>query len=218
MNLRASILLLASIIPISIHASEMCAKFLEADEKFRLVNEKTQTFLQNAPQEEKKPYVWDVYFPALREYGEAYMDAVPGGRKSDDDLISLKLALEWRGYCPGAQFTSFWPRVFHRWQKLIYMDEDARKAAACQLLASVDRKHWELSKEEYKYDYWYANSLRGYADDHLEAYSQWISSLHGVDPEVALKAVIDFHNAECSGTHHWTDEAFDDWKNIKRRP
>ena len=196
--------LLVILIPISGHASEICVKYMEADSEFSspystMASEKFET----------------VFMPALKKYGEAYMDAYPGGRESKDDKINLELAINWRNMaCPGS---NLWNQTtFYFWNLYIHMNADDRAKLACQRLAYIDRKYWDLP-EMTEADFTYKHNLRNYADDYSEVYSQLISSLQGIGPEVALKTVIEFHNEECSGTHHWTDAAFAYWRKNKTK-
>ena len=209
MTFRTASLVLTLLLPVSTFASETCVKFMEADSEFGRVY---STLVSGSA---KDGYFTNIFVPALEKYGEEYMNAYPGGRKSKDDKINLELAATWRNAaCPGV---SRWDAtVYHFWIREVYMDEDARRANACRLLANVDFRHWELPKMD-KEDYWYANELRSYADDYLEVFSQWVSPIRRVDREVGLKRVIEFHNSDCSGKHHWTDENFAQWKKVRRK-
>ena len=215
MKLQIAALILTGILPTSAYASETCVKYMEADAEFRSIY---SAYMSGSQEDD---YFDNVFVPALRKYGDSYMDAYPGGRKSKDDKINLELAATWRNVsCPGV---SRWDAtVSHFWTLFVYMDENARIQLACRRLIGADQEFirdypTDKSDSFYKGDVKFA--LRDYAGEYIEHVwglgFRWVSS--DDSEEEALKKVIEFRESNCSGPHNWTDENFAHWKKVRRK-
>ena len=203
--------LLLVVIPISVHANEVCVKYMEADMEFSpsfstMISDEFET----------------VFIPGLKKYGEAYMDIHPGGRKSKDDKINLKLAIAWRDMvCPEPNF--FWNQTtLYFWNLHIYMNENDRTELACRRLTRADQgfiQDYPTDKSDFFYEQEVKLALRDYASDHIEGITGLglVQVSRDSSKEEALRKVIEFHNAKCSGKHHWTDKNFAHWKKVMKK-
>ena len=133
MKLRLAGLVLLILIPAGTFASEVCARFMEADSAFRLEFDSIMSPSTGMSNEQKRNYYEEVFLPALKKYADTYMDTYPGGRKSKDDMINLELASAWRNEaCPGVSYWTY-PTVAQLWIEDIYSREKRRESSDTRL-------------------------------------------------------------------------------------